>query len=70
MEGWQAWDVALRCAGQLRMTQLAVIGLDFTAAIKLAEAIGHDLTAVAHLLSACEDGMVAAINEKLSTGLK
>ncbi len=52
------------------MTQLAVIGLDFTAAMKLAEAVGHDLTAVAHLLSACEDGMVAAINEKLSAGFK
>ena len=52
------------------MTQMVVIGLDFTAAMKLAEAIGHDLTAVANLLPACEDGMVAAINEKLSIGLR
>ena len=52
------------------MTQMAVIGMDFGAALKLAEATGHDLTAVAQLLPACEDGMVAAINEKLSIGMK
>ena len=70
VEGWQAWEVALKSSGQLRMTQLAVIGIDFTAAMRLAEALGHDLTAAAHLLPACEDGMVAAINEKLSAGMK
>jgi hypothetical protein len=70
VEGWQAWDVALKCSGQLRMTQLAVIGIDLAAAMQLASALGHDLTAAANLLPACEDGMVAAINEKLSAGVK
>lgn len=70
IEGWQAWDIAIKCSGQLRTAQLAVVGIDFTAAMRLAEALGHDLTAAAHLLPACEDGMVAAINEKLSAGIK
>ncbi len=52
------------------MTQLAVIGIDLAAAMQLASALGHDLTAAANLLPACEDGMVAAINEKLSAGVK
>jgi hypothetical protein len=69
-EGWQIWDVALKSAGQLRMTQFAVIGLDFSASMKIAEALGYDLTAAANLLPACEDGMTAAINEKLAAGMK
>lgn len=52
------------------MTQFAVIGLDFSASMKIAEALGYDLTAAANLLPACEDGMTAAINEKLAAGMK
>lgn len=69
-EGWEAWDIALRCAGQLRMTQLAVIGVDFSAAFALIDALGYDRIGAANFLPACEDGMAAAINEKLSAGLK
>jgi len=67
MEGWEAWDIALRCAGQLRMAQFAVIGIDMTAALKIAEALNIDPTSTAELLPACESGMVSAINEKLSS---
>ncbi|MDD3183407.1 MAG: hypothetical protein PHD48_11485 [Alphaproteobacteria bacterium] len=70
MEGWQAWDVALRCAGQLRMTQFVVLGLDIGAAIKMGEALGYDATALAELLPFCESGMVSAINAKVNEGLK
>lgn len=70
MEGWEAWDVALRCAGQLRTAQLAVIGIDMNAALKIAETLGHEVTAVADLLPACESGMVSAINAKVNEGLK
>ncbi len=70
VEGWQAWDIALRCAGQLRMAQFAVIGIDMTAALKLAEGLGYDVVAISEFLPACENGMVAAINEKLINGLK
>ena len=70
MEGWEAWDVALRCAGQLRTAQLAVIGIDMNAALKIAETLGHKVAAVADLLLACEAGMVSAINAKVNEGLK
>ena len=70
MEGWETWDVALRCAGQLRMTQFIVIGLDMGAAIKIGEALGYDVPALAELLPSCESGMVSAINAKVNEGLK
>lgn len=70
MEGWETWDVALKCAGQLRTVQLAVIGLDMNAALKIAETLGHEVSAVAELLPACESGMVSAINTKVNEGLK
>ena len=56
--GWQAWDVLTRCAGQLRLAGTAVVGLDLTAALMLADALGHDARAVAELLSAAEAGLV------------
>ncbi len=70
MEGWQAWDVALRCAGQLRTAQLAVIGIDMNAAIRIGESLGYDPTGLVELLPACESGMVSAINAKVNEGLK
>lgn len=47
------------------MAQLAVIGVDFTAAFFLIDALGYDRVGAANLLPACEEGMAAAINEKL-----
>jgi hypothetical protein len=70
MEGWEAWDIALRCAGQLRMAQFAVIGIDMNAALKIAEALCIDPISIAELLPACESGMVSAINAKVNEGLK
>lgn len=70
MEGWQAWDVALRCAGQLRMAQWTVVGFDMIAAIKVGEALGYDATGLAELLLACEAGVVAALNEKIGKAVK
>lgn len=70
MEGWEAWDIALRCAGQLRMAQFAVIGIDMNAALKIAEALNIDPTGTAELLPSCESGMVSAINTKINEGLK
>lgn len=69
MEGWEAWDIALRCAGQLRMAQFVVIGIDMNAALKIAEALGHEVTAVTELALACETGMVATMNEKIKSNL-
>jgi len=66
--GWQAWDVILRCSGQLRLAPHAgiVIGIDMAAALALGAALGHDVYALAELLPAAEAGLVAAINTRLS----
>lgn len=65
--GWQASDVLTRCSGQLRLAPNAsvVIGLDLSAAIALATALGYDIRAVAELLPAAEAGLVAALNARL-----
>lgn len=66
--GWQAWDVACKCAGQLRLSPGgSVVGLDFPAAFTLAEALGYDRAGLAELLPAIEVGMVKAINERIET---
>ncbi|MDD3183580.1 MAG: hypothetical protein PHD48_12385 [Alphaproteobacteria bacterium] len=66
MEGWQAWDVILRCSGQLRMGGLGIAGLDMEAALKVGEALGYDLHALAELLPSCENGMMEALNRKIT----
>lgn len=63
--GWQAWDVLLRCSGQLRVVPGAVIGIDFGAAFAIGQALGYDALALAELLPAAEAGMVSAINTRL-----
>ncbi len=67
--GWQAWDVITRCSGQLRLAPngAVVIGLDLTAAIALATALGYDVRGVAELLPAAEAGLVTALNARLAT---
>ena len=70
MEAWQAWDLALRCGGQLRLSQMVAIGVDFTAALQIAMALGHDVNATAEFLPAIETGMTTAFNEKLSSEIK
>ena len=63
--GWQAWDVLTRCAGHLRIAPGAVIGIDLVAALRLGDALGHDLYALAELLPAGEAGLVKALNERM-----
>jgi hypothetical protein len=70
MEAWQAWDLALRCGGQLRLSQMVAIGVDFTAALQIATSLGHDVNATAEFLPAIETGMTTAFNEKLSSEIK
>src|SRR5512147_375841 len=64
--GWQAWDILMRCAGQLRVVPGAVIGLDLGAALGMGAAAGYDAAGLAELLPAGEAGMVHAINERLA----
>ncbi|MGE0108146.1 MAG: hypothetical protein AB7S81_00035 [Bdellovibrionales bacterium] len=68
MEGWQAWDVILRCSGQLRAAGFGVMGIDMDAAMKVGEALGYDSHALAELLPSCESGLVTAINQKVNKG--
>ena len=70
MEAWQAWDLALRCGGQLRLSQMVAIGMDFSAALQVAASLGHDANATAEFLPAVEAGMTSAFNEKLSSEIK
>jgi hypothetical protein len=44
-----------------------VSGLDFAAAFACGRALGYDLAALAELLPAAEAGMVAAINDRLTS---
>jgi hypothetical protein len=66
-EGWQAWDVLCKCAGQLRLAPMggAVLGLDLGAALALTAAAGYDAAAIAELLPAGEAGMIKAINDRI-----
>ena len=65
--GWQAWDVVIRCSGQLRLAPNAaiVIGIDLAAALAIGTALGRDLHALAELLPAAEAGMLNVINRRL-----
>ncbi len=62
--------MALRCGGQLRLSQMVALGMDFSAALHIAAALGHDERATAEFLPAIETGMTAAFNEKLSSEMK
>lgn len=68
MEGWQAWDIILRCSGQLRMAQFGITGIDMDAALKVSNALGYDVHALAEFLPVCESGLVTAINQKVNKG--
>lgn len=70
IEGWQAWDLAIRCEGQLRFSEMVATGLDFTAVMRMADALGYDKVATAEFLSSIENGLTAAINEKISSEFK
>lgn len=54
-----------RSGGQLRIAPGAVIGIDLVAALRLGEALGHDLHALAEFLPAGEAGLVKALNERI-----
>lgn len=63
--------MALRCGGQLRLSQMVAIGIDFSAALQMvAAALGHDANATAEFLPAIETGTTSAFNEKLSSEMK
>lgn len=59
--GWECWDTVERCQAQLRVLPMGgVAGLDFAACFEVAGALGYDLAALAELLPAAEEGLLAA----------
>ena len=60
--GWQAWDVLLRCAGQLRLAPSGYpLGMDLTAAFAVGEALGYDAQGLAEFLPVLEAGLVTGL---------
>ena len=53
------------CLGQLRFAPSGhVAGIDMNAALKIAEVRGFDTGIVSELLSAAENGLIEAMNQK------
>jgi len=65
VEGWQVWDLAQRLTGQLRVVPGAVLGLDMTAALAIADALGVDTLVAAELLPEIEAMMVRGLNDRI-----
>ena len=64
-EEHQAWDVLSACLGQLRFTPSGhVAGIDMNAALKIAEVRELDASVMSELLSAAENGLIEAMNQK------
>lgn len=64
-EEHQAWDVLNDCLGQLRFTPSGhVAGIDMNAALKIAEVRGFETCVISELLSAAENGLIEAMNQK------
>lgn len=65
VEGWQVWDLAKKLTGQLRAVPGAVLGLDMTAALIWAHALGLDTLVCAELLPEVEGVMVRGLNAQI-----
>jgi hypothetical protein len=63
--GWQAWDLLMRCHGQLRLAGQRVVGLDMAGALALADGLGYDRLAMAELLPMAEAGLIAGLDGAL-----
>ena len=66
LEGWQAWDVTLKTASQLRAIPGAAIGLDLTACLMVGDALRYDALALAELMPAAEAGLIEGLNRRLA----
>ncbi|MGE0256808.1 MAG: hypothetical protein AB7N54_19445 [Alphaproteobacteria bacterium] len=65
VEGWEAWDVAERCAGQLRIALSGhVLGLDLAVAFAVGAALGCDARWLAEFLPEIEAGMVDGMRHR------
>ena len=65
-----AWDLAREAAGQLRVSDGAVIGWDMAAVLAMAAASGLDRRAAVELLPTVEAAMVRAVNAQIAAQRK
>jgi hypothetical protein len=49
---------------------MVAIGMDFSAALQMAAALGHDANATAEFLPAIETGTTTAYNEKIAAEMR
>ena len=65
LEEHQAWDVFTASLGQIRIVPSGqVLGIDMTAALRIAQVRGFDEGVISELLQAAEAGLIEAMNEK------
>jgi hypothetical protein len=58
----EVWEVLLACQGQLRLGPSGhLVGIDMSAALKIAASRGCNLTVLSELLPAAEAGLVEAL---------
>lgn len=62
------WRLTGLIEGQLRVIPGAVVGIDLSAALAAADALGLDRAAVVELLPVIEARMVAAVNQQIASG--
>jgi alpha/beta superfamily hydrolase len=63
VEGWQVWDLALACAGQLRIAPSGVVlGFDYGAVLAMAALRDVSVNVLASLLPAIEAALGSAVN--------
>ena len=64
VEGFEAWDVILRCDTQLRIVPSGnVLGFDLPSLMQAAEALGYCRQSFVSLIGAAEAGMLQGIRE-------
>lgn len=67
VEGWEAWDVAERCAGQLRIAPSGLVpGLDLGVAFAVGGALGYDARWRAGFLPEIDARMVDGLRRRAS----
>jgi len=62
-EGIEAWALMQQAYTQLNCSNGSVIGLDYSAVLKMAEIMGCDTHSLAHLLPAIEAGLIEGLRE-------
>ena len=65
LEEHQTWDVFTASLGQIRIVPSGqVLGIDMTAALRIAQVRGFDEGVISELLQAAEAGLIEAMNDK------